>query len=136
MSVSSNGSQLSVSYFGQEMDFDTMCDDCFKDLQQYLNNLHCKVRELSMIPEQDNDYIPALDCFLELQSGVDSITDLLVELKSVGKQVLGKPPKSMKDQVAKRMAEYKQQKAQEKEQAKADKLAAKLASSSIAEEKV
>ena len=87
MSVSSNGSQISVSYFGEEMDFDTMCDTCFRDLQSYLNNIHCKVRELSMCEEQDNEYIVALSYHLEIRDGIDGISTLLKELASVSKEV-------------------------------------------------
>ena len=101
MSVSSNGSQMSVSFFGEEMDFDVMCDRCFKDLQSYMNDIHSKVRELSMVPEQDADYLRALSYHLEIKTGIEGITELLKELSSVSKQVLGKPPASQKEEVKK-----------------------------------
>ena len=101
MSVSSNGSTMSVSFFGQEMDFDSMCDTCFKDLQSYMNDIHCKVRELSMVEEQDSDYLRALSYHLEIKDGIEGITNLLKELSSVSKQVLGKPPAAQKEEVKK-----------------------------------
>ena len=113
MSVSSNGSQLSVSYFGEEMDFDSMCDTCFKDLQQFLNDVHCKVRELSMCEEQDNEYLVALSYHLEIRDGIDGITALLKELASVSKQVLGKPPTELKEQVKTIVDAHKLQKKME-----------------------
>ena len=123
MSTCSNGSQISVSYYGEEKDFDEMCDVCFKSLQSYMNDLHCKIRELSMIDEQDADYLQALDCYHELQGGIDGITDLLKELSSVSKQVLGPCPKNLKKDAAAKIAEYKLKKAQDKELEKMQKLA-------------
>ena len=110
MSASSNGSQMSVSYCGEEMDFDSMCNQCFKDLQTYLNDVHCKVRKLSMVPEQDCDYMVAIDCYLQIQNGIDGISNLMKELKSVCKQVLGKPPTELKEQVKDKMDAYKLEK--------------------------
>ena len=110
MSASSNGSQMSVSYCGEEMDFDSMCNQCFKDLQAFLNDVHCKVRELSMIEEQDGDFMVAVDCYLQIQDGIDGISNLMKELKSVSKQVLGKPPTELKEQVKAKMDSYKLEK--------------------------
>jgi hypothetical protein len=110
MSVSSCGSQMSVSYFGEEMDFDSMCDTCFKDLQTYMNDLHCKVRELAIIPEQDDDYMSALNCYLEIQTGIDGVAELLKELSGVSKQVLGKPPADLKLEVKAKLDAYKLEK--------------------------
>ena len=110
MSVSSNGSQMSVSYFGEEKDFDDMCDICFRDLQAYMNDIHCKVRQLAMIEEQDSDHLVAVDCYLQIQNGIDGISNLMKELKSVSKQVLGKPPPELKEQVKAKMDAYKLEK--------------------------
>ena len=110
MSASSNGSQMSVSYYGHEMDFDSMCDICFRDLQSHMNDIHCKVRELSMIEEQDGDFMVAVDCYLQIQNGIDGISSLLKELKSVSKQVLGKCPADLKEQVKSKMDAYKLEK--------------------------
>ena len=107
MSTSSNGSQMSVSFFGEEVGFDQMCDECFRDLQSYLNDVHCKVRELSMIEEQDSDHLIAVDCYLQIQNGIDGISELMKELKSVSKQVLGKCPAELKDTVKAKMDAYK-----------------------------
>ena len=99
MSVSSNGSQLSVSYFGEEKSFDDMCDECFRDLQTHLNDIHGKVRELAMCEDQDNDFLVALDYHLQIKDGIEGISELLKELANVSKQVLGKPPVQLKEQV-------------------------------------
>ena len=110
MSISSNGSQMSVSYYGEEKDFDDMCDECFRDLQSYMNDIHSKVRQLAIIPEQDNNYMVGVDCYLQIQNGIDGISSLMKELKSVSKQVLGKPPTELKDQVKAKMDAYKLEK--------------------------
>ena len=107
MSVSSTGSQMSVSSCGHEMDFDDMCDECFRDLQSYMNDIHSKVRQLAIIPEQDNNYMVGVDCYLQIQNGIDGISNLMKELKSVSKQVLGKCPADLKDQVKAKMDAYK-----------------------------
>ena len=99
MSVSSNGSQLSVSYFGETVDFDTMCDSAFRDLQTHLNDIHGKVRELAMVESQDDDFLVALDCHLQIKDGIEGISELLKELAKVSKEVLGKVPLELKEQV-------------------------------------
>ena len=107
MSISSNGSQMSVSFFGEERNFDEVCDECFRDLQSYLNDIHSKIRELSGIPEQDSDYMVGVDCYLQIHNGIDGISELMKELKSVCKQVLGKCPTDLKDTVKAKMDAYK-----------------------------
>ena len=110
MSISSNGSQMSVSYYGEEKDFDDMCDECFRDLQSYMNDIHSKVRQLAIIPEQDNNYMVSIDCYLEIQNGIDGISSLMKEFKSVSKQVLGKCPPEQNEQVKAKMDSYKLEK--------------------------
>ncbi len=121
MSVSSAISDLSVSYFGQEVNLEEALDTTFKQIQTFVNDCHCSVRTLAMVPEQDDDYMVALDLYHEIVVAIEGMTSLMGELKSISKQVLGKPPTELKQEVAKRVLDFKQRQLQIKVQAKADK---------------
>lgn len=123
MSTCSNGSQISVSYFGEEMNFDTMLDNCFTQMQTYLNDLHCQVRELSMVDEQDSDYLVALDLYHSIVDNIDGLAELMSELKSVSKQVLGPCPKESKLKVKAKTDLWKQKKIEQKNKTKLEKMA-------------
>ncbi len=107
MSICSAMSDMSVSYCGSEMPLEQALDECFVSLQDTLNHLHCYVRELGMLPEQDSDYMVGLDKVLQINDGIDDMTDLFKELKSVSKQVIGNPDKSIKEEVKKKIETHK-----------------------------
>ena len=88
MSISSQMSDMSVSYCGSEVPLADALDQVFTELQGTLNSLHCATRTLAMMPDQDNDYLEELDQVLQISDGVDQMTELFKELKSVAKQVL------------------------------------------------
>ena len=107
MSISSQMSSMSVSYCGSEIPIEQALDECFTELIQYQNHLHCYVRELCMMQEQDNDYIEGLNKVLTIHDTIDQTSDLFKELKSVCSQVLGKPPKEEKEQATKIIDDHK-----------------------------
>ena len=118
MSVCSAMSDLSVSYYGEEVGLEEALDDCFKKIQTFVNECHCSVRTLAMLPEQDGDYIVALDQYHSIIESIDGMTDLMKELKSIAKEVLGKPPTEIKQQVAAKVLQFKQKQLQVKMEAK------------------
>jgi hypothetical protein len=118
MSVCSAISDLSVSYYGEEMGLEEALDDCFKKIQTFVNDCHCSVRTLAMLPEQDGDYMVALDQYHSIIESIDGMTDLMKELKSIAKEVLGKPPTEIKQQVAAKVLEFKQKQLRVKMDAK------------------
>ena len=122
-------SDLSVSYYGEEVDLEQALDDIFKRIQEFHNSTHCSVRELAMMPEQDDDFLQAYELNCVIDDRIGGIVDLMRELKSICKQVLGPVPKEHKEEVAKLKADAKKRKEIEKQNAKLEKMAA------IAEEK-
>ena len=119
-SISSSMSNMSVSYCGSEMPIEQALDECFTQLIEYQNHLHCYVRELCMMEEQDNSYMEGLAKVLVIHDNIDQTSELFKELKSVCSQVLGKPPKELKDEAKKMLDEHKEEKKRKKE---AEKLA-------------
>ena len=96
MSVSSARSSMSVSYCGSEVALEEALDDVFQQLQQHLNNSHCAVRSMSMLEEQsideDSDFKDCVKYDDVIQDDIDGMIALFKDLKSISKQVLGKPP--------------------------------------------
>ena len=114
MSVaSSNVSMMSVSVLGQEMGVDAACDTIFKQLQDTLNNSHLKLRELMMGMDRD-DYMDTAETAYELTRYCDEFADLMKELKSISKQLLGPCPKEDRDEYKTWSEGKKQLKAQAK----------------------
>ena len=118
MSVCSAISDLSVSYYGEEMGLEEALDDCFKKIQTFVKDCHCSERTLAMLPEQDGDYMVALDQYHSIIESIDGMTDLMKELKSIAKEVLGKPPTEIKEEVKAKVLEFKQKQLQMKMEAK------------------
>ena len=106
-SVSSAMSDMSVSFQGAEVPLEQALDECFVQLQQYVNGIHCGVREFVMMGDQDNDYLVELDKMLEVSDAIDDIATLFKELKSVLKQCLGKPSADLKEQVKAKIDAHK-----------------------------
>ena len=90
-------SNMSVSYCGSEIPLSEALDECFLELQAHLNHLHSYTRTLAMMPDQDNDYEIELRQVLVINDTIDDISCLFTELKSVVKQVIGKPPPEIKE---------------------------------------
>ena len=128
MSVSSARSSMPVSYCGSEMPLEQALDDVFQKLQQHLNDAHCAVRSMSMLEEQsmdeDEDFKEATKYDDTIQDDVDGMIALFKDLKSISKQVLGKPPNpDMKAWYVNHQAQRKQEAQLEKERQKLAKVA-------------
>jgi hypothetical protein len=125
MSVSSAKSSMSVSYCGSEIALEDALDDVFQKLQQHLNDAHCAVRSMSMLEEQsmdeDSDFQDCTKYDDVIQDDIDGMIALFKDLKSISKQVLGKPPNpDMK-------LWYTHHQTQRKEEARIEKAREKLA---------
>ena len=115
-------SNMSVSYQGNEIPLHEALDECFVELQGHLNHLHSYTRELAMMGDQDNDYEVELKQVLTIDDCIDEMSELFKDLKSVTKQIIGKPPKEEKERMKKLVddhrAERKRMKDREKEEQK------------------
>ena len=99
MSVSSAGSCMSVSVFGEDdVPVDQALDEVFRLIQENINNAHVATRQLAMVPEQDGDFIVAAEFHLQICGFVDELNGLFKELKSVSKQIMGVCPKEHKEE--------------------------------------
>ena len=128
MSISSARSSMSVSYCGSEVALEEALDDVFQKLQQHLNNSHCAVRSMSMLEEQsmdeDEDFKDCVKYNDIIQDDTDGMIALFKDLKSISKQVLGKPPNpDMKTWYVNHQAARKQEAQLEKERQKLAKVA-------------
>ena len=126
MSVSSAKSSMSVSYCGSELPLEEALDDVLQKLQQHLNNAHCAVRSMSMLEEQsmdeDSDFKEAAKYNDLIQDDTDGMIALFKELKSISKQVFGKPPNpEMKAWYGYHQAQRKEEVRLEKERQKEEK---------------
>jgi hypothetical protein len=87
---------MSVSYCGSEVALEEALDDVFQKLQHHLNSCHCAVRSMSMLEEQsvdeNEDFKEATKYDDTIQNDVDGMVALFKDLKSISKQVSGKPP--------------------------------------------
>ena len=108
MSICSAMSEMSVSYGGEEVPLDQALENCFLRIQTFINETHCAVRTLAIIPEQDNDYVAALDVYHNIIESINGMIDLISEFKSISKDVLGKCPKELKQEVAAKVLAFKQ----------------------------
>ena len=121
MSTFSTSSQQSVSVFGQDgVDIDKATDLIFKQLQDTLNQASCCVRRLIMIPEQDDSFMAAAEIQEELSNYIDDFRNLMLELRSVSKQLLGVCPKAVKIEYKVFLEQKKKERADEKEKLKAE----------------
>lgn len=127
MSVSSNMSHQSVSYYGEEMDVEEAIDTTFIKCQQFLNDIQMNMRGLAMTGDQDDDYLVALEIHHKVVSDIDGLARLFRELKSVSKQILGTCPKEMKSDVKHLIDNFK---ASQKAIVSAEKLGVKSAKES------
>ena len=92
MSVTSSVmSTMSVSINGQEVVLETALDKTFADLQKVLNNLHSDTRECCMVLDQDCDFETMVGKGDEVNDGIDEMSGLFKDLKSIIKQVMLKP---------------------------------------------
>ena len=127
MSVCSTKSSISVSYCGSEMPLEQALDDVFQKLQQHLNAAHCAVRSMAMSEDQsmdeDDDFKDLVKYNDIIQDDTDGMIELFKDLKSISKQVLGKPPNpDMKAWYVYHQSQNKEEKRLEKEREKLAKI--------------
>lgn len=120
MSVSSCGSGMTVSAFGEdEMELEVAIDKCFNGLQSSLNNCHCSTRELCMLVDKDEDFETMVEQSEKIEDFVSDMSDLFKELNSVVKQIRGKPTTTEQKEWWKRhQCQRKLDKIEEKERLK------------------
>ena len=123
MSVCSTKSSMSVSYCGSEMPLEQALYDVFQKLQQHLNNSHCAVRSMAMSEDQsmdeDDDFKDLVKYNDIIQDDTDGMIELFKDLKSISKQVLGKPPNpDMKAWLTNHQNQRKEEKRLQKEREK------------------
>jgi hypothetical protein len=125
-SIASNMSGMTVSAFGEEdMDFDEAVNKVFGNLQTFVNDCHSGVRTLAMCDERADTYLEALQIWRELDLAVGGALDLFSTLRSISKQVLGRPPKEYKEEASAQIKKWKEEDKLGKERAKAEAKAAK-----------
>ena len=122
MSPCSTSSMMSVSFCGQEMDADRATDEVFKQLQDTFNDSHLALRGLLMSADRGETFIEAAEIHYSLDEYCDGFVGLIKELKSVSKQLLGKPEKEERDSYAKWKAMKKLEKDAKNMAAAEDKL--------------
>tara|TARA_R110000782_G_scaffold71722_1_gene143758 strand:+ start:1653 stop:2018 length:366 start_codon:yes stop_codon:yes gene_type:complete len=84
-------STMSVSVFGEEVKLEVAIDDIFKKIQTSINNTHYQIREMCMDLDREDDFKVSYEHHVKVGDYVDDLAGLFKELKSVTKQVLGKP---------------------------------------------
>lgn len=121
-SMCSTMSGMTVSAFGQEeMDLEEAVNKLFVDLQTFVNGCHSGIRQLAMCDERADTYIEAMTIWKELDDDVVGALVLFKELRSISKQVLGKPPKQYKTEVDELKAKWKREEDHKKQQLKNEK---------------
>jgi methyl coenzyme M reductase subunit D len=90
-SVCSVMSTMSVSVFGEEVVLETALDDIFIKIQASLNDAHSEIRTMCMDLDREDDFKISYEHHIKVEDYVDDLTKLFKELKSVSKQILGKP---------------------------------------------
>jgi hypothetical protein len=111
-SICSTMSTMSVSVFGEEIILEQALDDIFKQLQTSLNDCHSETREMAMNLDREDDFKIFYEHDRKIQEFVDGLTVLFKELKSVSKQVMGKPDNEEDKAWLKEQLERKKREAQ------------------------
>ena len=124
MSVSSNGSCISVSINGEEMDLETAINDVFVGIQRHLNESQTSLRTLAMLIEKDDiEFRESVAYSDKIDDDIDQMMLLFKSLKSVVKQIICKPESEDKEWFRLHLAERKIQILQKKNKAKVDTVA-------------
>jgi hypothetical protein len=96
-STASCMTDMTISAFGEDMKLEDAVDQIFKGLQQSLNYSHSEVRCMAVDLDRDGDYRISYEHHEQICDYVDELGGLLMELKRVSLQVLGKPPDDDKE---------------------------------------
>ena len=86
---------------GKEIELESAIDKGISDIQQFLNNLQCYLRQLAAMDDLDEDEAEDFKAMLKFTDQADDAVDdmeyLMSELKNVTRQILGPCPKSIKE---------------------------------------
>jgi hypothetical protein len=81
-----------VSFRGEEeVDLNEALDTLFRELQENLNNSHCSIRNLGMSEDRNDSFMEMAKYHHEIEDYANDLVKLFSELKSISKQILGKP---------------------------------------------
>jgi hypothetical protein len=113
-SICSTMSTMSVSVFGEDdVVLEVALDSIFKQLQTSLDDAHCEIRTMAMdLDRECNDFKISYEHDSKIQEYVDGLAGLFKELKSVSKQVMGKPDNEEDKAWLKEQLERKKREAQ------------------------
>lgn len=121
-SIASDATSITVSAFGEDMDLEKAIDQIYKELQNAMNYSHCSTRELAMEAEREGNFEDVATHGFQIQDHVDEMLELFKELKTVVKQVVGRPKgddekKWLSEQKEARKRKKAQQKLMDKQEA-------------------
>jgi len=125
MSVSSNGSQLSINYEGKDMGVEELLDTTITAIQKHLNDLQLQLRECAQSDDRNDSFEEVVEYTDSIEDDVDSMIELFADLKDVATQIRGKPP----DPESKKW--FEEHKLKRKEQKQKQKLEKKQTKSKI-----
>ena len=117
MSISSNGSQISINYNGEEMDLEAMLELTIKGIQSHLNDLQLQLRQVAQSEDRNDSFEEIVEFTDAVQDDIDEMIFLFSDLKDVADQIRGKVPPDMKQWYL----EHKLKRKQEKQKEKVDK---------------
>jgi len=125
MSVSSNGSCISVSINGQEVLLDDAINQTFMSLQRHLNESQNNLRMLGTLLERDDlEFRDGVNYSDKIDDDVDEMVALFKDLKKITKQLIGRPSEEQdKEWFRLHLAERKVELLQKKNKAKVDTVA-------------
>ena len=124
MSVSSCLSEVSVSINGQEIPLDDAINQTFSGIQRHLNESQNNLRMLGTLLERDDlEFRDGVNYSDKIDDDIDSMVALFKDLKSVVKQIVGKPTEEDKEWYRLHIAERKVEMLQKRNKAKVDTVA-------------
>ena len=128
MSISSNGSSISINYNGTEMNLEEMLDETVKGIQRHLNDLQLQLRNVAQSEDRNDSFEEIVEFTDAVQDDIDEMIFLFEDLKSVADQIRGKVPPDMKqwylEHKLKRKEEKLKEKAEKKNKVKVSKMEA------------
>jgi hypothetical protein len=125
-SICSAMSDMSISRAdGTEMELEPYIDEVFIQLQQFQNGLHCSIRELCMIPEQDDDEVSMWVKIIQIDTAIKGLNDMFTELRTITRQIAGPVSKENKVEVQTLLQKEKDRLKLESDRLKAEKKAMK-----------
>ena len=118
MSISSNGSQISINYNGEEMDLEQMLDETVKGIQRHLNDLQLQLRNVAQSEDRNDSFEEIVEFTDAVQDDIDEMIYLFTDLKDVADQIRGKTPPDMKQWYLEHKLKRKELKQKEKAEKK------------------